>query len=106
MVLTDHQWIKEDGDAPDVPLDNAVMSRLKQFKAMNQFKKVALRVSSLNISCEIIICKQRILLVSTNRSNKSPHLHVLEMDIGHCGMPIRGGDYGIEGNVQEHGCRQ
>ena len=42
--LKDHPWIKEDGEAPDVPLDNAVMSRLKQFKAMNNFKKVALRV--------------------------------------------------------------
>ncbi|KAK8697601.1 hypothetical protein V6N13_113742 [Hibiscus sabdariffa] len=39
-----HPWIKEDGEAPDTPLDNAVMNRLKQFKAMNQFKKVALRV--------------------------------------------------------------
>ncbi|KAJ4840037.1 Calcium-dependent protein kinase 17 [Turnera subulata] len=39
-----HPWIKEDGEAPDTPLDNAVLSRLKQFKAMNQFKKVALRV--------------------------------------------------------------
>ncbi|XP_038706911.1 calcium-dependent protein kinase 34-like [Tripterygium wilfordii] len=43
QVLT-HPWIKEDGEAPDTPLDNAVLSRLKQFKAMNQFKKVALRV--------------------------------------------------------------
>ncbi|XP_010519813.1 PREDICTED: calcium-dependent protein kinase 34 isoform X1 [Tarenaya hassleriana] len=42
--VLNHPWIKEDGEAPDVPLDNAVMSRLKQFKAMNQFKKVALRV--------------------------------------------------------------
>ncbi|KAL4333434.1 hypothetical protein GQ457_07G043110 [Hibiscus cannabinus] len=41
---TGHPWIKEDGEAPDTPLDNAVMSRLKQFKAMNNFKKVALRV--------------------------------------------------------------
>ncbi|KAH7560773.1 hypothetical protein JRO89_XS10G0097800 [Xanthoceras sorbifolium] len=39
-----HPWIKEDGEAPDVPLDCAVLSRLKQFKAMNKFKKVALRV--------------------------------------------------------------
>ncbi|XVF47267.1 hypothetical protein PTKIN_Ptkin03bG0095700 [Pterospermum kingtungense] len=39
-----HPWIKEDGEAPDTPLDNAVLTRLKQFKAMNQFKKVALRV--------------------------------------------------------------
>ncbi|KAK6138246.1 hypothetical protein DH2020_027993 [Rehmannia glutinosa] len=40
----DHPWIKEDGEAPDTPLDNAVLNRLKQFRAMNQFKKVALRV--------------------------------------------------------------
>ncbi|KAK9078750.1 hypothetical protein SSX86_002808 [Deinandra increscens subsp. villosa] len=39
-----HPWIKEDGEAPDKPLDNAVLGRLKQFKAMNNFKKVALRV--------------------------------------------------------------
>ncbi|GMI94661.1 calcium-dependent protein kinase 17 [Hibiscus trionum] len=39
-----HPWIKEDGEAPDTPLDNAVLNRLKQFKAMNNFKKVALRV--------------------------------------------------------------
>jgi len=42
----DHPWIKEDGEAPDTPLDNAVMNRLKQFRAMNQFKKAALRVHS------------------------------------------------------------
>ena len=39
-----HPWIKEDGEAPDTPLDNAVLTRLKQFRAMNKFKKVALRV--------------------------------------------------------------
>ena len=43
--LSDHPWIKEDGEAPDRPLDNAVLNRLKQFRAMNKFKKVALRVS-------------------------------------------------------------
>ncbi|EPS59027.1 hypothetical protein M569_15783, partial [Genlisea aurea] len=42
--VLNHRWIKEDGEAPDVPLDNAVLDRLKQFRAMNQFKKVALRV--------------------------------------------------------------
>lgn len=44
MLKTDHPWIKEDGEAPDKPLDNAVLNRLKQFRAMNQFKKVALKV--------------------------------------------------------------
>ncbi|KAK7276654.1 hypothetical protein RIF29_17798 [Crotalaria pallida] len=42
--VLNHPWIKEDGEAPDVPLDNAVLNRLKQFRAMNQFKKVALKV--------------------------------------------------------------
>lgn len=35
-----------DGIAPDRPLDSAVLSRLKQFAAMNKLKKIALRVSS------------------------------------------------------------
>ncbi|XP_042483070.1 calcium-dependent protein kinase 17-like [Macadamia integrifolia] len=43
--VLNHPWIK-DGDAPDIPLDNAVLNRLKQFRAMNKFKKVALRVIS------------------------------------------------------------
>uniref|UniRef100_A0A0E0A117 non-specific serine/threonine protein kinase n=1 Tax=Oryza glumipatula TaxID=40148 RepID=A0A0E0A117_9ORYZ len=42
--VLNHPWIKEDGEAPDTPLDNAVLGRLKQFRAMNQFKKAALRV--------------------------------------------------------------
>ncbi|KAJ3669185.1 hypothetical protein LUZ60_011135 [Juncus effusus] len=42
--VLNHPWIKEDGEAPDTPLDNAVIDRLKQFRAMNQFKKAALRV--------------------------------------------------------------
>ncbi|KAK6802626.1 hypothetical protein RDI58_000408 [Solanum bulbocastanum] len=44
MQVLNHSWIKEDGEAPDTPLDNAVLHRLKQFRAMNKFKKVALRV--------------------------------------------------------------
>ncbi|KAG0481597.1 hypothetical protein HPP92_012455 [Vanilla planifolia] len=43
--LSDHPWIKEDGEAPDTPLDNAVLNRLKQFRELNKFKQVALRVS-------------------------------------------------------------
>ncbi|OIW02809.1 hypothetical protein TanjilG_29585 [Lupinus angustifolius] len=42
--VLNHPWIKEDGEAPDTPLDNAVLNRLKQFRAMDQFKKVALKV--------------------------------------------------------------
>jgi hypothetical protein len=41
-----HPWIQVDGVAPDKPLDSAVLSRLKQFSAMNKLKKMALRVST------------------------------------------------------------
>jgi hypothetical protein len=44
-LLAGHPWVQEDGVAPDKPLDSAVLSRLKQFSAMNKFKKMALRVS-------------------------------------------------------------
>ncbi|KAF2547625.1 hypothetical protein F2Q70_00023669 [Brassica cretica] len=40
-----HPWVQIDGVAPDKPLDSAVLSRMKQFSAMNKFKKMALRVS-------------------------------------------------------------
>ena len=40
-----HPWIQIDGAAPDKPLDSAVLSRMKQFTAMNKLKKMALRVS-------------------------------------------------------------
>ncbi|XP_074564221.1 calcium-dependent protein kinase 2-like [Curcuma longa] len=44
MEVLNHPWIKEDGDAPDTPLDINVLNRLKQFRAMNKFKKAALKV--------------------------------------------------------------
>ncbi|CAI0548763.1 unnamed protein product [Linum tenue] len=44
--VLNHPWIQVDGEAPDIPLDNAVLGRLKQFKAMNKFKKVALRADA------------------------------------------------------------
>lgn len=39
-----HPWIVDDTVAPDKPIDSAVLSRLKQFSAMNKLKKMALRV--------------------------------------------------------------
>lgn len=45
VIFTGHPWVQVDGVAPDKPLDSAVLSRLKQFSAMNKLKKMALRVS-------------------------------------------------------------
>ena len=43
--ISGHPWIVDD-IAPDKPLDSAVLTRLKQFSAMNKLKKMALRVWS------------------------------------------------------------
>jgi calcium-dependent protein kinase len=41
-----HPWIVDDAVAPDKPIDSAVLSRLKNFSAMNKLKKMALMVQS------------------------------------------------------------
>ncbi|KAI3919223.1 hypothetical protein MKW92_012791 [Papaver armeniacum] len=49
-----HPWIVDEHVAPDKPLDSAVLSRLKQFTAMNKLKKMALRVIAESLSEEEI----------------------------------------------------
>ncbi|GFQ06155.1 calcium-dependent protein kinase 4 [Phtheirospermum japonicum] len=49
-----HPWICENGVAPNRALDPAVLSRLKQFSAMNKLKKMALRVIAESLSEEEI----------------------------------------------------
>ncbi|XP_074565936.1 calcium-dependent protein kinase 26-like [Curcuma longa] len=49
-----HPWIIEQGVASDRALDPAVLSRLKQFSAMNKLKKMALRVIAESLSEEEI----------------------------------------------------
>ncbi|URD97827.1 calcium-dependent protein kinase [Musa troglodytarum] len=49
-----HPWVCEHGVAPDRALDPAVLSRLKQFSAMNKLKKMALRVIAEGLSEEEI----------------------------------------------------
>ncbi|XP_006361005.1 calcium-dependent protein kinase 17-like [Solanum tuberosum] len=69
MQVLNHSWIKEDGEAPDTPLDNAVLHRLKQFRAMNKFKKVALRVIAGCLSEEEIMgLKQMFKNMDTDNS--------------------------------------
>lgn len=44
-ALSEHQWLREGGEASDKPIDSAVLSRMKQFRAMNKLKKMALKVT-------------------------------------------------------------
>ncbi|GER52948.1 calcium-dependent protein kinase [Striga asiatica] len=50
--VLDHPWIK--GQAPDKPIDSAVLTRMKQFRAMNKLKKLALKVIAQSLSEEEI----------------------------------------------------
>ncbi|CAM8926559.1 unnamed protein product [Rhodiola kirilowii] len=49
-----HPWICVNGVAPDTALHPSVLSRLKQFSAMNKLKKMALRVLAESLSEEEI----------------------------------------------------
>lgn len=44
MHELEHPWLKEDGNASDRPIDSAVLNRMKQFRAMNKMKQLALKV--------------------------------------------------------------
>ncbi|CAN7085265.1 unnamed protein product [Brassica oleracea var. botrytis] len=49
----ENPWIKG-GEAPDKPIDSAVLSRMKQFRAMNKLKKLVLQVIAESLSEEEI----------------------------------------------------
>ncbi|KAL1537332.1 Calcium-dependent protein kinase 15 [Salvia divinorum] len=50
--VLEHPWIK--GQASDKRIDSAVLSRMKQFRAMNKLKKLALKVIAQSLSTEEI----------------------------------------------------
>ncbi|XP_027940744.1 calcium-dependent protein kinase 2-like [Vigna unguiculata] len=52
--VLEHPWLREGGNASDKPIDSAVLSRMKQFRAMNKLKKLALKVIAENLSEEEI----------------------------------------------------
>ncbi|CAD7696382.1 unnamed protein product [Ostreobium quekettii] len=51
--VLEHAWVKEDG-APDAPLGNAVVDRIKGFTAMNRLKREALKVMASHLPAEEI----------------------------------------------------
>ncbi|GLT75654.1 hypothetical protein SLA2020_473590 [Shorea laevis] len=51
--VLDHPWTKG-GEASDKPIDSAVLCRMKQFRAMNKLKQIALKVIAESLSAEEI----------------------------------------------------
>ncbi|KAK8946342.1 Calcium-dependent protein kinase 2 [Platanthera zijinensis] len=67
--VLEHPWIREGGEASDKPIDIAVLSRMKQFRAMNKLKKLALKVIAENLSEEEIKgLKQMFVNMDTDNS--------------------------------------
>ncbi|KAG0497060.1 hypothetical protein HPP92_001751 [Vanilla planifolia] len=67
--VLEHPWLKEDGEASDKPMHSAVLSRMKQFRAMNKMKKLAMKVIAENLSEEEIKgLKQMFKNMDTDRS--------------------------------------
>ncbi|KAL8137683.1 hypothetical protein V2J09_003684, partial [Rumex salicifolius] len=70
QVLHGHPWVQVDGVAPDKPLDSAVLSRMKQLRAMNKLKKMALRVIAETSSEEEITgLKEMLKMIDTDNSD-------------------------------------
>ncbi|CAL5404102.1 unnamed protein product [Camellia sinensis] len=66
-----HPWVQVDGVAPDKPLDSAVLSRMKQFSAMNKLKKMALRIIAEHLSEEEIAgLKEMFKMIDTDNSGQ------------------------------------
>lgn len=75
-----HPWVQVDGVAPDKPLDSAVLTRLKQFSAMNRLKKIAIRVIAESLSEEEIAgLKELFKMIDTDNSG---HITLEELKIG------------------------
>ncbi|KAL0914030.1 hypothetical protein M5K25_017527 [Dendrobium thyrsiflorum] len=67
--VLEHPWLRQDGEASDKPIDSAVLNRMKQFRAMNKMKKLALKVIAESLSEEEIKgLKQMFKNMDTDRS--------------------------------------
>ncbi|XP_019710864.1 calcium-dependent protein kinase 1 [Elaeis guineensis] len=67
--ILNHPWIREDGEAPDKPIDVTVLTRMRQFRDMNKLKKVALKVIAENLSeDEIMGLKEMFKSMDTDNS--------------------------------------
>lgn len=62
-----HPWVKEGGDASDMPLDISVLSNMREFVKYSRLKQLALRVTYLlpskvgiNIYLSVVFCCFRV----------------------------------------------
>jgi calcium-dependent protein kinase len=59
--ILQHEWMRENGCAADQPIQLEVLSRMKQFSAMNRLKKEALKVGGRGMGGEGVGCDADLL---------------------------------------------
>ena len=50
--VLEHPWLKEQGVAPDRPMDNVVIARMRKFAAMNKMSKAAILIAAKSLGPE------------------------------------------------------
>ena len=65
-TILQHNWMRENGTASDKPLDNVIVSRMRNFAGMNKLKKEALKVIATGISSEEIAGLRSLFQVPTS----------------------------------------
>ncbi|KAG2309141.1 hypothetical protein Bca52824_028889 [Brassica carinata] len=64
-----HPWIRDEGNAPDTPLDAAVLNRLRKFSETDKLKKMALKVTVERISEETIHSLREAFKITDNEKS-------------------------------------
>ncbi|XP_020093681.1 calcium-dependent protein kinase 29-like [Ananas comosus] len=86
--VLEHPWLKNANMAPNISLGEAVRDRLKQFSAMNKFKKKVLRVVAKNLPVEEVAnIKQMFHMMDTDK-NGNLTLEELKEGLQNIGQPV------------------
>ena len=67
--VLNHPWVREDGDAPAVQIDNVVLQRMKHFSNVNKFKKLGYLAMAKTLTKEEITgLKEMFTMFDTDKS--------------------------------------
>ncbi|KAH0461610.1 hypothetical protein IEQ34_009185 [Dendrobium chrysotoxum] len=86
--VLEHPWLRNASSAPNIPLGEAVRSRLKQFLVMNKFKKKALRVVADQLPSEEINGIMQMFHMMDKDKNGNLTLEELQEGFHKIGQPV------------------
>ncbi|KAK8960771.1 Calcium-dependent protein kinase 8 [Platanthera guangdongensis] len=86
--VLEHPWLQNASSAPNIPLGEAVRSRLKQFLVMNKFKKKALRIVAEQLPSEEINGIKQVFHMMDKDKNGTLTLEELQEGFHEIGQPV------------------